>query len=94
MSADATATFDADRPRMLGAFPQPHFMPCSECGGSVARVEIDGHVCDQQRWLDYQMFQHRDQTASFESDLNAYLASAHGRFELWYAEHVRRRNQH
>lgn len=75
---------------MLGQFPQPRFTPCPECGGSVARAEIDEHVCDQERWLDYQMFQQRDLMASFESDLNAYLTSAHGRFELWYAERGRR----
>jgi hypothetical protein len=51
---------------------------------------MDEHVCDHERWLDYQMFEQRDQVASFESDLNAYLTSAQGRFELWYAEHVRR----
>jgi hypothetical protein len=75
---------------MLGEFPIPRFTPCPECGGSVARVEMDEHVCDQERWLDYQLFQQRDLTASFEADFNDYLTSPQGRFELWYAAHMRR----
>jgi hypothetical protein len=90
-SADGGTTFDAKRRlSMLGQFPQPRFMPCPECGGSVARAELDEHVCDQNRWLDYKMFQQRDEVESFESELGGYLASARGRFELWYAEHRRR----
>jgi hypothetical protein len=78
---------------MLDQFPQPRFLPCPECGGSVARAEIHEHVCDQNRWLDYQMFRQRDGVASFETDLKAYFMSVEGRFELWYAER-RRRAQH
>jgi hypothetical protein len=74
---------------MLGEFPQPPFMPCPECGGSVARAEWDEHVCDEKRWLDYQMFQQRHEVASFDSDLGTYLSSPEGTFEQWYAKRRR-----
>jgi hypothetical protein len=73
---------------MLG-FPQPAFMPCPECGASVASAELDEHVCERERWLDYQLHEHREQIARFESDVDAYLASAEGQFELWYARRKR-----
>jgi hypothetical protein len=40
-------------------FMQPQYWPCGECGASVPVSEEDTHECDRQRWLDYQMFQHR-----------------------------------
>jgi hypothetical protein len=73
---------------MLG-FPQARYMPCSECGASVASFDLGGHVCERERWLDYQLFGLRDELARFEADLGAYLATPAGRFELWYAERTR-----
>ena len=75
---------------MFSSFPQPQYMPCPECGASLARPETDEHVCEQDRWLNYQMFQLREEIARFEPDAAAYLTSAEGRFELWYAERERR----
>lgn len=75
---------------MLGFF-RPQYMPCSECGASVAASEVDEHVCDEDRRLDYQLFGLRDAVARFEAELSAYLATPHGRFELWYAERTRGR---
>jgi len=70
--------------------PQPAYMPCSECGASVAREERDLHVCDEQRRLDYRMFQLREEIAAFGADLDAYLDSPQGRFELFYAARRRK----
>ena len=64
-------------------------MPCPECGASVARPEKDEHVCAQERWLDYQIFQLREEIAGFERDLGAYLDSSQGRFGLWCAQRER-----
>ena len=64
-------------------------MPCPDCGASLEREEQDAHACERERWLDYQMFQLRDEVAGFEPELNAYLASPRGQFELWYAERER-----
>ena len=76
---------------MFASFPMPRHMPCPECGASVLRTEVDGHLCERERWLDYQMFQQREEIASLESDVDAYLASPRGRFELWCAERDRSR---
>jgi hypothetical protein len=75
---------------MFGSFSYLQFRPCPECGVSVPSAEIDEHVCDPERKLDYQMFQCRDEIGRLESDVVAYLDSAQGRFELWYAERQRR----
>ena len=72
-------------------FPQPRYMPCSECGAAVERAITEQHVCERGRLLDYQMFQLRDEVAAVESELSAYLDSPSGRFELWWAERERRR---
>jgi len=64
-------------------------MPCPDCGDSVEQAERESHVCEQERWLDYTMFQLREELDSFEVDLGAYLVSPRGRFELWYAERRR-----
>jgi len=88
VSADAVASFGAETVPL--ELPQPRFMPCPECGGSVAGDRRGDHVCDRERWLDYQMIQQRAELESFETEIDAYLASPRGRFELWYAEYVRR----
>jgi endogenous inhibitor of DNA gyrase (YacG/DUF329 family) len=74
---------------MLGRFPQPAFMPCPECGASVARGEQDDHVCERERWLDYQLFVRRAEVARFENDLAAYFDSPEGRFKVREAERRR-----
>jgi hypothetical protein len=64
-------------------------MPCDACGAAVARNDRDSHVCDRERLLDYQMFQLREEVAELDKQLNAYLASPEGRFELFYAARTR-----
>jgi hypothetical protein len=72
------------------SFPQPRFMPCAECGASVARSDTEGHVCDPERRLDYVLLQLRDECAEFDAQLVAYLSTPQGRFEAWYASRRRR----
>jgi hypothetical protein len=74
---------------VMHAFPQPHYMPCAECGASVARAEEELHACDPERRLDFVCVQLRDECARFEEELGAFLASARGRFEAWYASQRR-----
>jgi hypothetical protein len=74
---------------MLG-LPEPAFMPCGECGASVAKAERDKHVCERERWLDYQLFVQRAEVERFDRDLSAYLDSPEGRFQAWEAERRRR----
>ena len=70
-------------------FPQPHHLPCDECGASVPRREHETHVCDEERRLDFLVFQHRDGVALFDSDLTAWLDSPAGRFAAWLAKRGR-----
>ncbi len=76
---------------MFGPFSHLQYRPCPECGASIASAEFDVHTCEQERWLDYQMFQLRSELAALEDEIIEYLDSAHGRFELWYAQRERRR---
>jgi hypothetical protein len=66
-------------------------MPCDECGTSLDRDERDGHACDAERRLEYQLFQQRAAIAGFDEELAVYLASTHGRFAVWDAEYMRTR---
>ena len=75
---------------MLPSLPQPRHMPCPDCGESVAVDVRDEHLCDDERWLTYQLFQLREEIAAFGDELGAYLDSPHGRFELWDAARRRR----
>ena len=70
-------------------FPPPAFMPCSECGSSVARGQEDAHRCDPERRLDFAMFQLRAEVDAFDRSLGGYLDSPQGRFEQWDAERRR-----
>jgi hypothetical protein len=72
-------------------FPQPQHMPCEECGASVTRAEAAEHVCDRERWLDYQVVQRRQELDGFDAELSVYYASPEGQFSVWDAE--RRRAQ-
>ena len=69
---------------MYGGFTLRH-VPCPECGESVAKTEMDEHVCDRERWVEYQLFQQRGELDGLEDEYRAYLDSPAGRFALWYA---------
>lgn len=70
-------------------YPQPQYVSCSLCGACVPRWEADEHVCDQERYLDYQLVRLRPDIARFETDMNAWLVTAEGQFEKFYAERER-----
>jgi hypothetical protein len=74
---------------MSAFFAHSQYMPCTECGSSVAAAERDEHVCDRERVLDYRMFQLREEIAGFEDAVRRYLDSAYGRFEQWLAARQR-----
>lgn len=62
---------------------------CPGCGVELPSSALRLHVCDWWGWLDHQVTLRRDGLDRFELDLGAYLESARGRFELWYAERMR-----
>lgn len=68
------------------------FMPCLECGASVEQDALEAHACEIDRKADFELFQLRCGVAAFEDDVGAFLESARGRFELWYAARERRRS--
>jgi len=74
---------------MSAPFAHPPFMPCPECGASVAVAAEAEHVCNAQRRVDYELFQLRAETAGLDGEIEEYLSSTRGRFEQWYAEHDR-----
>ena len=65
-------------------------MPCPECGASLSRAASGEHVCDEERLLDFRLFQLRGEIASFDAQLSAWLGTAAGRFAAWLAERDRR----
>jgi hypothetical protein len=67
------------------------YMPCPDCGASLELGERSGHVCEHERWLDFQLFQLRHEIDLFAAELGAYLTSPRGRFEAWYAARTRDR---
>jgi hypothetical protein len=66
------------------------FVPCEDCGASIAKSEYEAHVCEPGRRLEYQMIQHRDDIAGLTDEIRTYFDSPTGRFEAWYAERKRR----
>jgi hypothetical protein len=66
-------------------FPQPHHLPCPECGATVARGDDEGHECEDERRLDFRVFQLRDEVELFDGELAAWLESPAGRFAAWLA---------
>jgi len=75
---------------MSASFSHPPFMPCPECGASVAVADEPEHVCDPARRIDYELFQLREEVSGLCAQIGEYLDSAEGRFEQWYAEYERR----
>ena len=75
---------------MSFAFPSPDYMPCPDCGASVSVDGTDGlHVCEDERRLDFRLFELRPEIERFEGELVAWLDSPAGRFEQWVAERGR-----
>jgi hypothetical protein len=77
---------------MFSFFSEHEFMPCEDCGASVSRGEREGHVCDEKRRVQYELFRLvHSEVAGFEDELAFYLNTPEGRFHAWYAERDRRR---
>jgi hypothetical protein len=72
------------------SLPSPRHMPCEHCGASVERAAAPAHECDDERRLEFRVFALRDEIESFDATWASWLQTPHGRFELFYAEHIRR----
>src|SRR6266508_4098365 len=82
-SVDVLRTFRSET--RMSAFSKPQYMPCAECGASVAQKESELHVCERERRLDFAVFQLRGERGQFDEQVAAYLESPRGLFEAWYA---------
>lgn len=74
----------------MSSFFASRYMPCDECGASLATEERERHVCDPERLLEYRLFQLRGEVARLEDAVGEYLDSPQGRFDQWLAERERR----
>jgi len=70
-------------------FADSRYMPCADCGASLAGEDPEDHFCDPVRRVEFQMFRMRAELARLDEDLAEYLRSPQGRFELCYAERQR-----
>jgi hypothetical protein len=73
----------------MSSFFTSQHMPCAECGASLTAADRDLHVCDPERRLEYRIFQLREEVASLDESLGAYLDTPQGRFAQWLAERQR-----
>ena len=77
---------------MFSFFLEHEFMPCEDCGASVARADRASHVCEEKRRVQYELFRLvHSEIACFEDELASYLDTPEGRFQAWYAERDRRK---
>jgi hypothetical protein len=67
-------------------FLQSPYMPCPDCGASLADGDEESHVCDPERRVDFELVRLRAGILTFEYDYAAWLRTPHGRFALWLAE--------
>lgn len=70
---------------MFGSLPQPAYMPCPECGASLARTEREEHACEEDQRIRYELFQLRTEIDRFDTELAAWLDTSAGRFAVFYA---------
>jgi hypothetical protein len=77
----------------MSNFFASQYMPCAECGASVAAAERDRHVCEPERLLEFRLFQLRGEIAGFDDALRSYLESPQGRFAQWVAEREREQSE-
>jgi hypothetical protein len=68
----------------------PLSQPCRDCGASIPREELEGHVCDEGQRTRYELFKIRLEIDRFDRELTGWLASSAGRFAVFYAERERR----
>jgi hypothetical protein len=63
-------------------------MPCERCGASLVRDDL-AHTCDEERRLEFALFQLRAEIETFDEHLGRWLETPRGRFERYYAERTR-----
>lgn len=62
---------------------------CSECGVPVPLGDVLDHECNHAHWIAYQVAKARHEIERLDTEIESYLESPRGRFEVWYAERTR-----
>lgn len=75
------------------SLPEPRHVPCTRCGASVERGRVEEHQCEEERRLEYELFQLRERLDQFEGDLAVWLETPQGRFETFYASYRRHKDR-
>jgi hypothetical protein len=57
------------------------YKPCPDCGANADEL----HVCDPDRFVNFQMLLLRPGIVGFEDDLESWLKTVQGRFAVFYA---------
>ena len=70
--------------------PHHESVACRNCGAELPPRRPSVHACDWWRWLDHQVELRRDELDRFERELEKYLRSPRGQFDLWNAARTRR----
>ena len=70
----------------FASYPQSRFQPCPRCGASVESARVAKHNCEEERLLAIAI---GNESARFEAEFAAWLASPYGRFLVWLAERER-----
>jgi len=70
---------------------ESRFMPCPECGASLDRSIELRHECSSERRADYQMVGLHERITRLQDDVEGYLDTPAGRFEVWLAARQVRR---
>lgn len=70
-------------------FPAPQHMPCPDCGASLPVAADEPHVCEEERRLDFRLFELGPEIAEFDDALAAWLETPDGRFARFMAEYDR-----
>jgi hypothetical protein len=70
----------------FASYPRSRFQPCPTCGASVESARAAEHRCEDERLLAVEI---GNESARFEAEFAARLASPHGRFLIWLAERTR-----
>ncbi|HEU5362962.1 MAG TPA: hypothetical protein VFU56_06435 [Gaiellaceae bacterium] len=71
------------------AFPSPDHLPCPDCGASLPVAGDPGHVCDEERRLEYRLVELRPEVERFAVEFGAWLETPDGRFAQFIAEQDR-----
>jgi hypothetical protein len=67
------------------------FTTCTECGVTIPLAAEEEHECRHDQWIAHQVGRVSGEIERIDVELADYLETAHGKFDLWYAQRTRLR---